>query len=215
MKKFIISLVFAGIAMFSFAQETVTEVVVPTKKYCVETNRFGANWFISVNGGASIYHGVTTRGENPFKHLSPNVSVYGGKWHTPGFGWRLGYTGLNVKYYENSGHWAFANFHFDALFNLSNLCCGYREDRIYNAIPYLGVGWAGRKYRDDSKILTGTLTANYGLINTFRVAKRWAINLELAGMFLRNGFGGNPGFLCLFFRLIRCCSIFCIRALYI
>lgn len=187
-----ISLAIAGIAMFSYAQETVTEVVVPTKKYRVETNRFGDNWFISVNGGINLYNGVVTKGESPFKHLAPNLGVYFGKWHTPGFGWRAGYTGLNIKTFSDSGHNAFANFHFDALFNLTNLCCGYREDRVYNAIPYVGVGWAGRTYYKPG--LTGTLTANYGLINTFRVAKRWAINLELSGMFLRNGFSGKAGY---------------------
>ena len=33
MKKFMISLAIASIAMFSFAQETVSEVVVPTKSH--------------------------------------------------------------------------------------------------------------------------------------------------------------------------------------
>jgi outer membrane protein OmpA-like peptidoglycan-associated protein len=45
----------------------------------------------------------------------------------------------------------------------------------------------------DNGTWAGTLSANYGLINTFRVAKRWAINLELAGAFFRNGFSSIPG----------------------
>ena len=54
-----ISLAIASIAMFSYAQETVVEeIVVPTKKHSVETNRFGANWFVSVNGGINLYNGV-------------------------------------------------------------------------------------------------------------------------------------------------------------
>ncbi len=195
MRKFMISLAIASIAMFSYAQETVVEeIVVPTKKHSVETNRFGANWFVSVNGGINLYNGVVTNGENPFKHLSPNLNVYAGKWHTPGFGWRVAYSGLNVKAFEDAEHYAYANFHFDALFNLTNLCCGYKEDRIYNAIPYVGFGWAGRKYEGGGSTLTGTLTANYGLINTFRIAKRWAVNVELAGLFLRNGFSGKAGY---------------------
>lgn len=188
-----ISLAIASIAMFSYAQETITEVVVPTQKYSVETNRFGANWFISANGGINLYYGVVTNGESPFKHLTPNLNVYFGKWHSPGFGWRLGYRGLTMKPFEDAKTRTLVGIHFDALFNLTNLCCGYKEDRIYNAIPYIGVGWAGRTYKDGNNELSGTLTANYGLINTFRVAKRWAINLELAGMFLRNGFSGKPG----------------------
>lgn len=196
MKKFMISLAVASIAMFSFAQETVTEVVVvPTSKYIVETNRFGDNWFISVNGGVNLYNGATMNDESLFKHVAPSLNVYVGKWHTPGFGWRVGYSGLTVKPFENSGHSAFVNFHYDAMLDIINLCAGYRENRIYNIIPYAGVGWAGRTANDREKFsgLTGSLAANFGLINTFRVAKRWAINLELSGTALRNGFSGKVG----------------------
>lgn len=192
-----ISLAVAAIAMFSTAnaQETVNEVVVPTKKNSVATNSFGSNWFISVNGGVNLYNGVVTNGESPFDHLSPALNVAVGKWHTPGFGWRVAYQGLNIQPFEDVDHTMFMNFHFDAMFNLSNLFCGYNEKRIWNFIPYVGVGWAGREAMNHEEFddLTGSITANYGIINTFRVSKHWAINLELAGTFLRNGFSGVPG----------------------
>ena len=199
MKKFMISLAIAGFAMISSvnAQET-NEIVVPTKKNSVVTNRFGNNWFIGVNGGVNLYNGVVTKGESPFEHLSPALNVYVGKWHSPGFGWRVAYQGLNVQPYKDYDHTTFMNFHADMLFNLSNMICGYREDRIWNFIPYVGLGWAGRKAYEavgeqnwqtmTSGDITGSLSANYGIINTFRVAKHWAINLELAGAFFRNGF---------------------------
>ena len=201
MKKFMISLAVASVAMFSFAQGTVKEVVeVPVKKHSVVTNSFGSNWFIGVNGGVNLYNGVFMNGESVFDHISPALNVHVGKWHTPGFGWRVAYQGLNIQTYKELDHAAFMNFHFDAMFNLSNLFCGYNESRIWNAIPYVGFGWAGRHGFDTdnsnsmtSGTWTGTLSANYGLINTFRVAKRWAINLELAGAFFRNGFSSIPG----------------------
>ena len=182
--------------MFSYAQEVIVEEIeVPVKKYCVETNRFGDNWFISLNGGINLYNGAFTNSESPFKHVSPNLKFHFGKWHTPGFGWRAGYTGLNMKPYENGEHTAVALFHFDAMFNLTNLCCGYKEDRIYNAIPYAGFGWGGRDAYSYEKFdgLTGTLVVSYGLLNTFRVAERWAINFELSGFAFRNGFSGKTG----------------------
>lgn len=203
MKKFMISLAIASIAMFSYAQETVSEVVIPTNDKSVVTNSFGSNWFVGVNGGVNLYNGVFTNGESPFKHISPALNIYFGKWHTPGFGWRIGYNGLNIQPYEDVDHTTFVNFHFDAMFNLSNLIFGYKEERIWNVIPYLGVGWAGRQafnYEEDFKdktfsdnSLTGTLSANYGIINTFRLAKRWALNLELSGFFFRNGFSSVQG----------------------
>ena len=203
MNKFMISLAIASIAMFSYAQETVSEVVIPTNDKSVVTNSFGSNWFVGVNGGVNLYNGVFTNGESPFKHISPALNIYFGKWHTPGFGWRIGYNGLNIQPYEDVDHTTFVNFHFDAMFNLSNLIFGYKEERIWNVIPYLGVGWAGRQafnYEEDFKdktfsdnSLTGTLSANYGIINTFRLAKRWALNLELSGFFFRNGFSSVQG----------------------
>ena len=199
MKKFMISLALASFALFSTAQETVSEVVVPTKSHSVVTNSFGSNWFLGVNGGVNLYNGVFMNGENIFDHVSPALDVYVGKWHTPGFGWRIAYRGLNIQPYEEMNHVAFMNFHFDAMFNLCNLIGGYKEDRVWNVIPYVGVGWAGRtESNNDSQntmggTFTGTLSANYGILQSFRVAKRWAINLELAGTFFRNGFSSKTG----------------------
>lgn len=196
MKKFFMSLAVAGVAMFSYAQEIVVEeMVVPVDKYRVETNRFGDNWFISANGGINLYNGVFTNGESPFKHISPNLNVHFGKWHTPGFGWRVGYTGLNMKCYKDAEHVALAVFHYDAMLDIINMCCGYREERIYNIIPYAGLGWAGRKAYSYENFddLSGSLAISYGIINTFRIAERWAINLELSGFAFRNGFSGKSG----------------------
>ena len=195
MKKFMISLALASFAMFSTAQETVSEVVVPTKSKSVVTNSFGSNWFVGVNGGINIYSGVYTNGESAFSHLSPALDVYVGKWHTPGFGWRVAYRGLNIQTYKDFDHTALMNYHFDAMFNLCNLIGGYKADRVWNVVPYVGVGWAGRKAMDHENFsgFTGTLSANYGILQTFRVAKRLSINLELAGAFFRNGFSGKPG----------------------
>ena len=200
MKKFMISLALASFAMFSTAQETVSEVVVPTKAKSVVTNSFGSNWFVGVNGGVNLYNGVFMNGENIFNHVSPALDVYVGKWHTPGFGWRIAYRGLNIQTYKELDHAAFMNYHFDAMFNLCNLIGGYKADRVWNVIPYVGVGWAGRHGFDtDNKnsmtsgAFAGTLSANYGILQSFRVAKRLSINLELAGSFFRNGFSSKAG----------------------
>lgn len=32
------------------------------------------------------------------------------------------------------------NFHGDVLLNLTNMFCGYKEDRVYSFIPYVGAG---------------------------------------------------------------------------
>ncbi len=193
MKKFMISLALASIAMVSYAQETVSEVVVPTEKHSVMTNGWWDNWFLGVNGGVQVYNGVRTLGESPFDHLTPAISAFVGKWHTPGFGWRVAYNGFQIKPYEDMDEAAFMNFHFDAMFNVSNLVCGYNSDRIWNFIPYVGVGWAGAKVDENDNEFHGSISANYGILNTFRLSDNWALNLEVSGTFLRNGFSGLPG----------------------
>ena len=190
MKKFMMSLAIASIAMVSFAQETVSEVVVPTKKNSVATNSFGSNWFIDVNVGAQAALPVITRGEGLFDHITPAVSAHVGKWHTPGFGWRIGYNGYSVKPYEDLDELSYYNVHFDALFNLHNLIGGYKEKRVWNAIPYLGFGYGANldiPGANKSK-KAGSLIANYGLLNTFRIAQRWAINLELGAQMAKKDF---------------------------
>lgn len=197
MKKFMISLAIASIAMVSFAQETVSsEVVVPPLKNRVVTNTFGSNWFLGINGGVNLYNGVYMNGESVLDHVSPAVQVYFGKWHTPGFGWRVAYNGLCIKAYEDAAKKAFVNLHFDALFNISNLIWGYNEERIWNFIPYVGAGYAARTQYNSSSFsdMTGSLAINAGIMNTFRLAKNWAINLEVGATFLRNGFSGATNY---------------------
>lgn len=196
MKKLMISLAVASCALFanaqSDAQTTESLVQIKTVENSVQTNKFGDNWWISLNGGANIFNGVRTNGESPFKHLGFVGTLSAGKWHTPGFGWRVAVEAGQWKPFDAANEQFFMNPHFDAMFNVSNLICGYREDRIWNLIPYVGAGWAGANYEGLDGI-HGSITVNYGLLNTFRVAKHWAINLDLSGKFLRNGFSGVPG----------------------
>ena len=193
MKKFMMALAFAGIAMVSFAQEAVTsEVVVPTLKESVITNGFWSNWFISVNGGYQLFNGVKTNGESMFDHGTAAISAYVGKWHTPGFGWRVAYNGYEFKAFEDADKNSFYNVHADAMFNLSNLFFGYNEKRVWNFIPYMGLGYAANLDQDgaNGNGKLGSLTANAGILNTFRIAKHWAINLEVSATAAKGGFAG-------------------------
>ena len=190
MKKFMISLAIASIAMVSFAQETVSEVVVPTKKNSVVTNGWWDNWFISANGGVSLYDGVCATGDNIFDRIAPAISVYAGKWHTPGFGWRVAYNGWQVKPWANGDKNGYMNFHFDAMFNLNNLIGGYKADRVWSFIPYAGVGFAGQEVADEWH---GAVSGNFGVINSWNLNERWALNAEFAYSMFRNGFNGRAG----------------------
>ena len=74
----------------------------------------------------------------------------------PGIGLRLGFGGYQAKGYslENEGFaykrvdtdlyrtkFGILHLHGDVMLNFTNLFCGYREDRLYNAIPYVSIGY--------------------------------------------------------------------------
>ena len=69
-----------------------------TDKYAVVTNRFNANWFIGVNGGAQMYISDGFKlDDNKWKLVTPAVEINAGKWFTPGIGLRLGVAGYQAK----------------------------------------------------------------------------------------------------------------------
>lgn len=216
MKKIALLTVFAAGALSLSAQNsTIEEKVEYSKdKYKVETNRFWSNWFISA--GAGVNFGFTDHDKQADfgDRISPALNISVGKWFTPGIGLRVSYSGLNMKGANNvtqdgpshttgkpmpmgkgSGYdmqyqkFSFYNLHGDVLFNLSNLLCGYNEKRIWNCSPYVGIGW-GRVW--DSPQFKG-VTANLGVLNTFRLNDWLDANLDIRGMMTGEGFDGAWG----------------------
>ena len=202
MKKGLLFILLAAASVCLPAQEKENAA----KSYTVETNRFGANWFISGGIGAQMYFGDNDGKADFGKRLAPALDIAVGKWFTPGIGLRLAYNGLQAKgaapsadamyakggtysngYYKQK--WNMANFHGDVLFNLSNMLCGYNEDRIYSFIPYVGAGLAVSWSEPREK----NLGINAGLINRFRVSSAVDINLELSATGLEGKFDGEHG----------------------
>lgn len=191
------------------------------EKYRVMTNKFWNNWFVSVGGGAQIYFGDHDRQASFGDRIAPNLDIAVGKWFTPGVGVRLMYSGLQakgatklenntsgedvahgtgepldgVKGQLNGGYelqhskFDMMNLHADVLFNLSNLLCGYNEDRFYNFTAYAGIGW-GRVFKSPN---AKEVTANVGILNTFRLCDALLLNLDIRGMFVNDRFDGELG----------------------
>jgi outer membrane protein OmpA-like peptidoglycan-associated protein len=211
MKKYLMSLAFAGMSIVAFAQhdseETRDGSAAPqtSNKYQVFTNKFWHNWFISAGGGASVMFGEADRKADFDDRISPTFHVAMGKWFTPGLGLRLQYSGLQAKGASlyTGGNYAdaasvggihaqkfnYMNLHGDALLNLSTLFFGYNEKRVYEFIPYLGAGWV-HNYSAPHRNSVGL---NAGLVNRFRVGKAIDINLELSGLFVEDKFDGEVG----------------------
>ena len=162
------ALVVAGMSVCAMAQ---TEDY-PVRKHSVETNSFWSNWFVSLGGGVQVM--TADRGENGVglsETLSPNFTVSLGKWWTPGLGLRLH---SHLPFYKNElgdQHNAYA-LYGEAMFNLTNMFCGYKQDRLYNAIPYVGFGrlWGDAK---------GWSPWTLGYLSTFRLTNSWSIDLDI------------------------------------
>ena len=161
------------------------------EKYTVQTNMFGDNLFIGANVGTQMYIGDNFSKGKAGKLITPTFEINVGKWFTPGIGLRLGFGGYQAKGYslENEGFaykrvdtdlyrtkFGILHLHGDVMLNFTNLFCGYREDRLYNAIPYVSIGYL-RGIDNNENELSGGI----GFINRFRLNKAWDLNLELKG----------------------------------
>lgn len=185
MKKFLMALAFAGVALGSNAQDTD-----PVQKYSVATNSFWSNWFVQANVAGTAFYSNQERGwdldKSPFKGFRNNLgfSVALGKWFTPGLGLRTKFNGVwgrtvmaesmgnPVAKEDNANkYWTLSE---QALFNLSNMICGYNANRVWNFIPYVGAG-IGRNMSAN----TYAMGLNGGILNTFRLSRQLALNLDL------------------------------------
>lgn len=165
------------------AQDDI-ESEVPYEKHSVATNSFWANWFVQGNVVATSFWGSQENSVLKFSKVAKDYrtnlgfSLALGKWFTPGLGLRTKFNGVwgrtvvsEDKELNASKYWTLSQ---QALFNLSNMLMGYNENRTWNFIPYVG-GGLGRNMSYNTYALG--LTA--GLLNTFRVSPRVAVNLDI------------------------------------
>ena len=196
--------------------DTTEEVMYDNDKYKVETNHFWDNWFVSAGFGGQIIFGNHDKQVKFFDRIAPALDIAVGKWFTPGIGVRLMYSGLSVKGATQKeghgefpthstgvdvpgkggdGYWLmkqkfnFYNLHLDALFNMSNILCGYNEKRVYNCTPYIGLGWA-RVWESPQSM---EVSANVGVLNSFRLNEALNLNLDIRGAYMSDRFDGELG----------------------
>ncbi len=181
MKKLMIALAFVGLASTTTAMAQESEV--PAKKYSVATNSFWANWFVSAGVSGTSYYTSQESGVSKFP-ISNKRSTIGftaavGKWFTPSIGLRTKFDflkGKQVNTENNHPLYTSVTAHEDVMFNLSNMFCGYNEERVWNAILYAGIGVASKL--NDGKIADIYYTA--GWLNNFRVSKRVQLFADLS-----------------------------------
>ena len=173
MKKFLLSIAMVAISLGAIAQENSAEKL---RWKGIMNNGFWSNWELSLGGGVNYtaYNNVGT--DQNTGDLGWQIEGTVTKWFNPILGARLQVEGgkLNTSDDALTGGWVMP--HVDAVINLSNWIGGYREDRLYYAKLFAGMGVSCVNL--DTNKGVGYATA-WGLINTFRVSKAIDLNLEL------------------------------------
>lgn len=180
------------------AQET--NAVEKTKRGPYLTNRFFDNWFVSAGYGVQVYMGENDSHDALGRRFGSALDITLGKWITPSVGIRAQYSGLQVlgctngkspyseayeepNWYEEK--FRTMNLHADFLWNISNAISGYKEDRFWDLVPYVGFGW-GRSWNETGH--ENEIVTNVGLLNNLRITKWLDINLEAKLMVVNERF---------------------------
>lgn len=189
-------------AMAQSATE-ITYVEDPAQGYTF--NRFKDNWFITVDGGANVLFSKSDK-ELSFKNrVAPAADLQIGKWFSPIMGFRGGFTYLGTRgaskgdayglCYEDGALQTYKGYNktnitnfgvnFDAMLNVTNWWCGYKPNRVYNFIAYVGgAAYFGFGEKTDGKVNFGkdfdtSLALRGGIINSFNVSRQVALSLDI------------------------------------
>lgn len=192
----LLALFLAPVAMAATTEEQKT---VPDESQGLLMNDFWDNWYISIDGGASVFLSPWDNSLEFTKRIAPNASLNFGKWWTPVFGTRIGldYMSANaatmytdafgyqnnamIDGYDGMAQQRFHGLrpHLDGMVDLVNLFGGYSPTRIYSLIIYGGFGY-GYSWAEEAPISDGHwgVEIRGGLINSFHVSDAVDINVE-------------------------------------
>lgn len=217
MKKLLALVAFALMAGATFAQtaDVEEEVIYEKNKHKVVTNTFWDNWWVQIGGGAQVYYGDHNKQMDFVDRLSLALDAGFGKWFSPQIGVRAMISGLTIngatqtwgetgihdtgkpvdgKYthdygFLNEQQFDFYNLHADVLFNMSNILCGYKEKRVWNCSPYLGLGWMVTWESPRAR----EVSLNLGIFNAIRLSEKFDFNIDLRTTMVKDSFDGETG----------------------
>lgn len=190
MRKFILSFVLGVFALAASAGET------PVKPSCggFVTNGFWNNWEISAGIGVGT---ALTNGTNYGRFgnrigFEGNISAL--KWITPVTGFRVQFQGgrfLNTDLEKGKVKWPYVFAHADLTINLSNWIGGYRDDRAYYLVPFIGFGYMTSNFTEEMHTQYNANTRQdfaftYGLLNKFRISPSVDFNIELKSLLVKS-----------------------------
>lgn len=198
MKKVSLLLCLALASLTATAQESGVSAEAG-RKTTFARNGAGDNWFIGAGAGASMYFGPSDQHASFLDRMTVNPMITVGKWFNPYFGARL--VAQGGKIHSFSGNEAqrmysmtHLNVHADFMFNVTNYFMKYDQNRLYNFIPTVGIGYdreqAGRGFFKGRGFNGPTFNAS--LLNTFRINDRLSLFAEVGGLIVEKRFDNGP-----------------------
>ncbi len=194
-------------SLLSAAPATAQEVTyVEDCSQGILINKMKDNWFITLQGGGNFMFSNHDREAKTKNRFGGTAGLFVGKWFTPVIGLRAGASWNYLKgattadgYFRDMNKSAIDNGEFyperfmtagpevNIMINLTNWWCGYRPNRVYNAVLHGGGGayWTfDHKYRNGEikwhEASDKTLFANLGLQNNFRLSKHFDFFIDVA-----------------------------------
>lgn len=77
----------------------------------------------------------------------------------------------------------------DVMFNVTQMVMGYKQDRFYSFIPYLGLGWMQSLERASvSGVRSAEVGATFGIANRFRLSNALDLNVDIRGTYVNDRF---------------------------
>ncbi len=152
-------------------------------------NKGSDNWFMTLAGGANTFFGNGFKDADYMDVTSWQGQISAGKWISPIFGARLAVNVAQHEHYNKPLNDYITsnsiNPHVDVMWNMTNALVGYKADRVYNFIPYVGIGGMIGMEKDFGGDTDIELTWNMGLINNFQLSNNFSIFVELAATTLK------------------------------
>ncbi len=193
MKKLALLAVVAAFCLPTQAQDQTSteEVRLPGYRTTFEANKFWHNWFVSANFGANSFFGENSS-DAKFKStitFMPQIAV--GKMFNPWLGVRLQGGGGSLHGFTPEAnrmlHMHYMHLQADVMVGLINFFAKYKEDRVFDLVPFVGIGGMTRK-KDQS------FTIHAGIQGKFRLSKRFDANIEAQGLIFDDDMVVKGGF---------------------
>ena len=186
MKKIFLTFMLAAFAASAWAEGTPKK---PSFSGFV-SNGFWDNWEVSAGlGGGTAFSNSGNLGSWGDRFgFEGNVSLT--KWLHPVVGLR---GQLQGGWFNNTDadlgklSWPYLFAHTDLMINASNWIGGYREDRAWYGVPFVGFGYVASNFtdgsqRDSHKGANQEFAVTAGLLNKFRLSPAFDFNIELKGL---------------------------------